>query len=166
MDLPTRLSFQRRTIGLLALAAGLLPSLAFATLGGTETSIETDRVAMSATAGANNAGVGYTVRSFTLPSTTVVREYLSSSTGLVFGVAWEGPAMPDLKQLLGEKHFDSIDSSARSRNREGRRGPMELRPTGDSSGLVFDSTGHMRAFAGRAYLTPQLPNGVDTDAIR
>lgn len=166
MQTPTRLSLQRRTIGLLALAAGLLPSLASATLGGTQSSIETDRLAMSATAGPDTAGVGYTVRSFTLPSTTVVREYLSSSTGTVFGVAWEGPAMPDLKQLLGERHFDSVDTGARSRNREGRRGPMELRPAGDSSGLVFDSTGHMRAFAGRAYLTPQLPTGVDTDAIR
>ncbi|QHI99853.1 DUF2844 domain-containing protein [Xylophilus rhododendri] len=154
----------RRLSGAIAVLACLAPLHAFATLGGDEASIEADRVAMSGTAGTPAPAAAYTVKTFTLPSTTVIREYLGAS-GVVFAVAWEGPAMPDLKQLLGNTHFDAVDSGARSRNREGRRGPMELRPA-DASGMVFDSTGHMRAFAGRAYLTPQLPAGVDTDAIR
>ena len=150
-------------IGLIALAASFQAS---ATLGGDGASIENDRVALAATAPvAPTTGLGYTVTAFTLPSGTVVREYLATASGTVFGVAWEGPMIPDLKQLLGRRHFASVDDGARSRNREGRRGPMALRPAG-SAGLVMESTGHMRAFQGRAYLAEQLPTGVDTDAIR
>lgn len=155
---------RRKLSGLLAALALTVPLHALASLGADEASIERDRVALSGVAATPVNAAGYTVRAFTLPSGTVIREYLGT-TGVVFGVAWEGPQIPDLKQLLGSTHFASFTDGARSRNREGRRGPMELRPAG-SPNLVMESTGQMRAFAGRAYLSNQLPAGVDTDAIR
>ncbi len=158
------LSPRHQAIGLLVALIFAAPLQAFATLGGDAASIETDRTAMGAAAGNTVYGAGYTVQTFTLPSTTVVREFLSTN-GVVFGVAWEGPVMPNIKELLGQAQFSAVDSSARTRNREGRRGPMEMRPAG-ASNLVVDSTGHMRAFAGRAYLTDKIPTGVDADAIR
>ena len=36
----------------------------------------------------------------------MVREYVNSS-GTVFAIAWEGPWLPDLRQVLGD-HFESI----------------------------------------------------------
>src|ERR1700675_1950933 len=42
----------------------------------------------------------YTVHEIQAPSGTVVREF-ASPAGTVFGLAWTGPAMPDLRQVLG-----------------------------------------------------------------
>ncbi len=42
----------------------------------------------------------YTVRSTTLGSGTIVNEYLSAQ-GVMFGIAWHGPRVPDLASLLG-----------------------------------------------------------------
>lgn len=164
MEFQPRLSLRRKICGLLTALACIAPLQAFATLGGDDASIESDRLAMNAAAGATTYGAGYSVKNFTLPSGTVVREYLASS-GTVFGVGWDGPIPPDVRQLLGPRKFAAMDEGARARNREGRRGPGELRPSG-ASNLVIDQTGHMRAFAGRAYLTDQLPTGVDANAIR
>src|SRR2546422_9609546 len=43
---------------------------------------------------------GYVVESLEAADGTVVREYVSPA-GLVFGLAWEGPKVPDMTQLLG-----------------------------------------------------------------
>ena len=42
----------------------------------------------------------YTVHEMRASTGTTVREYVSAS-GKVFGVAWEGPTLPDLRQVLG-----------------------------------------------------------------
>lgn len=156
--------FRPRLPGLLAAFALAAPLSAFATLGSDQASIEADRTAMAGTANAVVNAAGYTVQSYTLPSGTVVREYLSGG-GKVFAVGWEGPFKPDLSQLLGARQFAAVNEGTRERNLEGRRGPMSLRPSG-ASNLVIESSGHMRAFTGRAWLTDQLPTGVDADAIR
>ena len=46
----------------------------------------------------------YTVHEIAAPSGVVVREFVSPA-GTVFGVAWTGPTMPDLRQVLGP-YFD------------------------------------------------------------
>lgn len=148
-------------VAALSLAA---PLQASATLGSDQASVEADRAAMAGTASAVVNAAGYTVQGYTLPSGTAVREYISGG-GKVFAVAWEGPFKPDLSQLLGARQFAAVDDSTRDRNREGRRGPMSLRPAG-AKNLVIESSGHMRAFTGRAWLLDQIPTGVDTDAIR
>ncbi|WP_367949067.1 DUF2844 domain-containing protein [Paraburkholderia sp. NMBU_R16] len=53
----------------------------------------------------------YTVHTLTLPSGTVVREYVASS-GLVFGVAWKGPTLPDLRATLGDAFDRYVSASA------------------------------------------------------
>jgi hypothetical protein len=55
------------------------------------------------------------------PLGTVVREYVSPD-GKVFGIAWNGPTMPDLRQLMGE-HFDHYVQAVAKR---GMRGPVHL----------------------------------------
>lgn len=150
--------------GLLAAVFLAAPLSAFAALGGDPSSIEADRTAMAGSASPVVHAAGYTVHAFTVPSGTVIREYLADG-GKVFAVAWEGPFKPDLQQLLGARQFAAVDDGTRERNREGRRGPLSLRPTG-ARNLQIESTGHMRAFAGRAWLSDQLPTGVDADAIR
>ena len=92
------------------------------------------------------------------PTGTVVREF-SSPAGTIFGVSWEGPFLPDLRQLLGAS-YDSYVQAARKR-RLGR-GPLILH----LPELVFESTGHPRGFHGRAYVPRLLPEGVAIDGIR
>ena len=99
----------------------------------------------------------YTVHEIQAPSGTVVREF-ASPAGTVFGVAWSGPTMPDLRQVLGP-YFDQYVAAATQRN---RRGPVVI----EQPGLVVQSGGHTRAFVGKAYVPEAVPQGVAIDEIR
>lgn len=99
----------------------------------------------------------YTVHEIQAPSGTVVREF-ASPAGTVFGVAWSGPTMPDLRQVLGP-YFDQYIRAAAQRT---RRGPVLI----EQPGLVVQSGGHMRAFVGKAYVPQAVPQGVAIDEIR
>ncbi len=131
---------------------------AFATLGEDLSSIRSDQVHMKAAARVL-PGQFYSIHEMQSPTGTAIREFVSPA-GIVFGVAWQGPSTPDLRQLLGS-HFDefvqAVQSSA-SRRARGRH--VE---TGD---LVFDSGGHMRFIVGRAFLRSKIPAGADVNAIR
>lgn len=98
-----------------------------------------------------------------LPSGTVVREYVSP-TGMVFGIAWEGPEMAPLNTLLGAyfpTYRQALDARRAARH-GGAPGPVQI----DQAGLVVQSGGHMGSFSGRAYLPDAIPQGADAAAIR
>lgn len=130
---------------------------AAAALGDSEASIAADQAHMKAT----RRIVGtpqFTVHEIQAPSGTLIKEYISAQ-GQVFAVAWQGPLMPDLQQLLGS-YFDEYKTAARAK-RTGRGSVQVRRP-----GLVVQSGGHMRAFSGRAYIPQLLPTGVTADDIK
>ena len=93
-----------------------------------------------------SASASYTVRETTLGNGTVVHEYLAAD-GIVFGIAWRGPQMPDLNDLLGS-YFPQYVAGLKAVRaaRGGGRGPVSV----DQSGLVVQSGGHMGAFSGQA----------------
>jgi hypothetical protein len=104
----------------------------------------------------------YTVRETTLGSGTVIREYLAAD-GSVFGIAWHGPQMPDLNDLLGTYFPQYVAGVKAARaSRGGGRGPVAV----DQSSLVVRSGGHMGAFSGQAWLPPALPAGVSGSDIQ
>lgn len=141
----------------LALIVLMSSSLARASLGSLEASVEADRLAAGATA-TTQRSTRFTMHELQTPSGTKVREYVSPA-GVVFGVAWRGPSMPDLRQLLGD-HFQSyVDAMAARRT---RRSPVFMQ----LPDLVVQSSGHMRAFAGKAYLSSALPQGVAAQEIQ
>ena len=84
---------------------------------------------------------------------------MSPVTGQVFAVAWHGPFMPDLKQVLGA-HFDTFVETAGTQ-RHSRGNVLVSKPE-----VVIHSGGHMRAFSGLAYLPGQVPQGVRLEDIR
>ena len=127
-----------------------------AALGESVASVETDRLQVGGTLRVLPSAA-YTVHELQVPSGTVVREYVSPA-GTVFGVAWQGPSMPDLRQVLGT-YFDRYVAAASQRK---TRGPLAI----EQPGLVVQSGGHMRAFVGRAYIPEALPPGVTADSIR
>jgi len=144
---------------LLAVAAPitLVSVAAFAALGENESSIAAEQAQMHATRRIIQAAT-HSIHEMQTPAGHVIREYVSPS-GTVFGVTWQGPSKPDLKQLLGT-HFDALQQTVKSSAI--RRGPIVIR----QPNLVFEMGGHMRAFSGRAYLPQLVPEGVQADAIR
>ncbi|HTV13950.1 MAG TPA: DUF2844 domain-containing protein [Acidobacteriaceae bacterium] len=135
------------------------PMAAWASLGGNAASVESDRVQMNAAVQVNQHE-NYTVHAISAPSGTVVNEFVSPE-GKVFAIAWHGQFMPQLQQLLGTYFQEYTDALAAQEHQYGRR-PMNLQ-TGD---LVVQMSGHMRAYAGRAYLPNALPRGVTAAEIQ
>jgi uncharacterized protein DUF2844 len=143
-----------------ALLMLVLPIAAFAALGEDESTIPADQAQMRASLRVTRTA-NYAVHEMQTPAGHLIREY-ASPTGTVFGVAWQGPSKPDLRQLLGA-HFDEFIQAAQAAqaNRHGH-GPLTI----NQPGLVVQSGGHMRAFVGRAYLPQVLPQGVRPEDIQ
>jgi hypothetical protein len=144
---------------LLSMAA--LPSTASAALGGTVTTVEADRVRVEGALMRIVRNNSYALHEIRSASGTMIREYVDPA-GTVFAVAWDGPWLPDLRQVLGE-HFDHYQAAMRARqqSRTGR-GVVNI----DEGGLVVQMSGHPRAFTGRAYLPSRLPAGIQLASIR
>src|SRR5437764_15361412 len=158
----------RRTCALRILMMGLLLPVAslscLASLGRAPTvfpSASTNAVrahVLAASSAAANAGAAYTVNSSVLANGTTVREYVGAD-GVVFAVSWNGPFLPDLRTLLGD-HFATLTSEAARRPKAGHSQLHIERPE-----VTIESTGHMRAYAGRAWINARLPAGFNTQDI-
>lgn len=122
-------------------------------LGGDARSVETDRVQLKA-AVAVTPGTRFTVHQLTLPSGTVVHEFLSPA-GKIFAVAWRGREVPDLQQALGDYY-----TSASTALTNAPRGPDHRHRAVESSELVVHTTARMRDHAGLVYVPALLPQGV------
>jgi hypothetical protein len=129
---------------------------ASASLGGDAASVKSDQEQMNA--GLRSASVPqYTQFEMQTPSGTLVREYVSPA-GVVFAVVWNGPSLPDLRQLLGRYFARYIDAEAGGAG----AGPRLIA----QPDLVVHAGGHMRAFFGRALVPDLIPAGVSLDEIR
>jgi len=149
--MPSQLRFKRLlTSGTIACAV-LLPCAASATLGEPASSVQTDGVQLQGSIKESDRGA-YRVHEIQLPSGTLVREY-SGLDGVVFAVAWHGPFMPDLRQMLG-RYFDAYVTVAKAKHADHHHLQIQ------QSDLVVQSSGHMHAFNGRAYLPQAIPGGV------
>jgi hypothetical protein len=138
-----------------------LPSIAFAALGGRVTSVDADRIRVAGALMRIVQNDTYALHEIRSASGTMIREYVNP-TGMVFAVAWDGPWLPDLRQVLGD-HFDRYQAvmQSRQRSRTGR-GAVLI----DEPGLVVQMSGHPRAFKGRAYVPALLPAGLQLESIR
>jgi hypothetical protein len=146
---------KRPLIVLSALFAAALSG--FAALGGDEGSVVSDQVKFQASRRVVPEH-GYRVHEISRDDGTLIREYVSFE-GKVFGVSWKGPTLPDLSQLLGSS-FAEFQNSLHSK--AGRRKAAVVH----NSDLVVESTGHTRAFQGRAFLNSMLPDGVTQEVVQ
>src|SRR5579884_2403756 len=135
--------------------------LLVAALGGSASSIDADRVKMQAALLRIQAANAYTLHEIRSATGTTVREYVSSA-GDVFGVAWNGPAMPDLRQVLGDYFTVYQQAVEQARRTHRARGPIAI----DTGDLVVQVSGHMRAFSGRAYVKRLLPANVQASVVQ
>ena len=143
------------------LSASLLGALpAFAGLGEESTSIDADQAHVQGARRITQAA-NYTVHEIKAPTGTIVREYVSAS-GQVFGVAWQGPWPPDMRQILAN-YFETFRQAAEAQtNSHAGRRPLVI----NHPELVMHSGGHMRSFAGHAYVPAMLPQGVTAETIQ
>jgi hypothetical protein len=139
-----------------AIAIAAISAPAAASLGGDESTIAVDQGVLAGQVKVARVQ-RYAVHEIAAPSGTVVREFVSPA-GKVFAVAWSGPSMPDLRQVLGP-YFDTYVAVVSERK---ARGPVNV----VLPGLVVQSSGHMRAFAGKAYLPDAMPAGVASEEIK
>jgi hypothetical protein len=137
-------------IGLVLTACVLAPGSASASLGQDVASVEVDRARMRGEVHIVEAP-DHTVHEIRVPGGTLIREFVSLE-GTVFGIAWQGPFRPDLRQLLGG-YFDEFQAITQAARRPSGRGPITI----DTPKLVVHMGGHARAFFGHAYAPGLLP---------
>lgn len=103
---------------------------------------------------------GYTVNEVRTGAGGVIREYVSPQ-GVVFGISWRSPIMPDLHVMLGE-YFPAFEQAATDSRSTGRRGPIAI----DRADLFLQSGGQMRDYRGRAYVPALLPANVSGAVVQ
>lgn len=102
----------------------------------------------------------YSIQEISAESGMHVREFLNQD-GVVFAVSWSGPALPDLQQILGV-HFGEYSAALAALTHPGTHRSLRVA----SSELIVESGGHLRAYAGRAYLPALVPAGVSAAELR
>jgi len=133
---------------------------AHATLGEKADSVEKDRKALSGVKTTEKASrTNYKIQEITSAATTL-REFLTPD-GVVFAVAWNGLAHPDLSTLLGR--FDQEYKNAKKQLPR-KHGQSRSAVKGDH--VVVETWGHMRNLQGRAYVPALVPEEVNLDEIR
>jgi len=135
-----------------------LPLPASAGLGGDAASVQADQQYMNASQKITVNTAAYTVYELQTATGTVVREYVSSSD-TVFAIVWQGPSLPDLRQVLGS-YFTQYTEAAQTQHAD--HGHLVVQ----QPELMVESSGRMRAFWGRAYLPGFLPQGVVVSEIQ
>jgi Protein of unknown function (DUF2844) len=133
------------------LMSGFGPRIASAALGEPEASVTADVAQLKGSINVTDRS-SYRVHEIQLSSGTVVREFVGLD-GKVFAIAWKGPTIPNLRQILGQ-YFQNYVTAASAKH----LGHNHLQI--QQSDLVVQAGGHMRAFSGRAYLPQAVPGGV------
>lgn len=146
-----------RKFGTICLLLTSMTLPAMASLGGNRVSVADDQARLGATMRFSRLQA-YDVHEMKAPTGTYIREYVSPA-GTVFAVAWQGPALPNMKQVLGS-YFTEFQAAASTHH--GHGGPLVIH----EQDLVVESGGHMRSFAGRAYVPQLIPEGVNLQDVK
>ena len=95
------------------LLCGFGPGVACAALGEPEASVTADVAQLKGSIKVTDRS-GYRVHEIQLSSGTVVREFVRPD-GKVFAIAWKGPTIPNLRQILGQ-YFDNYVTAAKAKH--------------------------------------------------
>lgn len=141
---------------------------AFASLGGSIDSIESDRKAFEGklrSVTTSDSQRGYTVHEISQDGLKILEYALPN--GKVFAVSWRGPTQPDLTVLLG-KYYSEYEQSITALNRPSGRSAQRRGRSARvirSKNLVIERSGHMRDIRGKAYLPNLMPNGLTAEDL-
>ena len=132
---------------------------AWAVLGKYESSVSGDQQDMKSEDRVQDFQA-YKVHELTSSNGTTVREYVSPK-GLVFGVAWQGPFMPNMEQLLGS-YVTNLQTASKSQTQVRHLRGLIVR----TNDFVFASGGHMRFWMGSAFVPSLVPSNVSVEVVR
>jgi hypothetical protein len=102
----------------------------------------------------------YRVHELTSANGTIVREYVSPK-GVVFGIAWQAPFMPNMEQLLGS-YVTNLETASKSQTQVRHLRGLIVR----TNDFVFASGGHMRFWKGSAYVPSLVPSNVSAEVVQ
>ena len=145
-----------RTLMCSLLIAGLPCASALAGLGGDAASVEADRASLKGETRVRTAD-SYAVHEITTSTGMQVHEYLSPQ-GQVFAVSWRGPGIPDLRQMLGS-YYGEFEQAASAPHYNHHQLSIQ------TPQVVVQSSGHTRAFFGRAWAPALLPQSFSVKDI-
>ncbi len=128
-------------------------------LGSDSAGVQADSLVLQGTVGTRTLAA-YDVQQIDAAAGQTVREYLTRR-GRVFAVTWSGPAPPDLAQLLGP-YFPQYAAGLAALDHPGLKRSVRVA----TPALIVESSGHLRAYSGRAYLPALLPAGIELAEIR
>jgi hypothetical protein len=146
---PTRVLF-------CSFAAALIAAPALAALGGGASSVAADSAHMKGTVRVSPQA-NFTVHEIETSAGIVVHEYLSLDDK-VFAVSWRGAGIPDLRQLLGS-YYGSFEQAASTTTHNHHNLAVQ------TPDVVVQSSGHTRAFSGRAWAPALLPQNFSPNDI-
>jgi hypothetical protein len=155
---PATSKLKNWVLPLLTFAAALCPHVASATLGEPEVSVQTDSEKFNGSIKVSEHA-SYRLHEIQLPSGTLLKEFVGAD-GNVFAVVWSGPRAPNLRQAMG-RYFDEFTTAA-AKTMHPDHNHLQIQ----QSDLVVQSSGHMRALSGRAYLPQAIPSGLSLGEIR
>jgi hypothetical protein len=134
---------------LLMILALALP--ASASLGGVLDSVHEDAVRVKGSVRVTTSE-RYAIYEITTSTGTIIREFVAPS-GTVFGVAWEGPFVPEMRRVLGA-YFQQYSAALHAAvPKHLSRSPISIQ----QPGLVFEIGGHVGWYYGRAYVPSSVP---------
>ncbi len=102
----------------------------------------------------------YKVHQLTTANGTAVREFVTTS-GMVFGVAWQAPFMPDMSQLLGN-YINNLQTASTAQTRMLRRRGLVVK----TNNFVYFSFGRLKFWKGYAYDPTLVPNNVSVEVVK
>jgi hypothetical protein len=144
--------------GMVGISMACLPAMA--SLGGDVNSVKVDSAHMKAQLQVQQKQA-YAVHEIKDKNGITVREYVSPQ-GKVFGVAWQGPFLPDMQQVLGMYTQQYSAALKQDHIKNKGRHPLNIH----QPGLVIETGGHMRAYYGRVYVPQMVPTAVAAGEIR
>jgi len=142
---------------LCSMVIGCVSAPALAALGEDASSVAADRASLKGELHVTPR-VDYALHEILTPGGLVVHEYVSPQ-GRVFAVSWRGPAIPDLRQLLGSFYEQFAQAASQP------HGYNHHHLSVATPDVVVQSSGHTRAFFGRAWAPALLPADFSPNAI-
>jgi hypothetical protein len=142
----------------MALALTLSFPLARAGLGDPAASVLRDHAALRGTALKHTPAAAFDVHEITTEHGIEVREYVNRQ-GTVFATTWSGPALPDLKIVLGTR-YPLYAAGVQALPASHKVFSMS------TEGIVLRVVKLPRGFAGSAHVPALLPPGMSVEDLR
>ena len=137
----------------------LSSQVAFAALGGDENSIKNELDTMHAKRKITSHD-RYALHEVNKNGLRV--HQFMGSDGKVFALVWQGKKHPDFSLVMGAHLAEFQRAFAQAKQNRHGRGPIMI----DVGDFHLEMGGHAMAVHGRAWMTNQIPGGVDKNELR